>query len=284
MIELKQPWKAVSNSWQYTTIYDADGNAICRLNLEDWGVTEENQDALERRQAQVAELIVNAINGAAVAKKGTKHCIFDTETTGIPRFDLPADDPSQPRLAALHMILLDENDVEERRIDFYVKPDGWTMPEAAAKVNGLTDAILNEKGVPLADVLREYVAVVDAGYVMVAFSAQFDLKIMRSELRRSGMDDRFEKTKNICVMKASTEVCKIERMRPGGGYKQPKLSEACEFFGITNAGAHTAGGDADAARHIFLKLKALGALPEAAVHYAKNAPAGKATALPSMDF
>jgi hypothetical protein len=62
MKEAPLPWKFTANSWQYTTIYDANGDAICRLDLEDWGVTEDNQDALEAVQAKVAALIVEAVN------------------------------------------------------------------------------------------------------------------------------------------------------------------------------------------------------------------------------
>ena len=56
------PWTFVGNSWQYTTIYDATGEAICCLDLEDWGVNEENQYDLEQRQEMVANLIVQAVN------------------------------------------------------------------------------------------------------------------------------------------------------------------------------------------------------------------------------
>jgi hypothetical protein len=56
------PWTVTANSWQYTTIYDGNGDVVCRLDLEDWGVTEDNQDALETLQAKVAKLIVEAAN------------------------------------------------------------------------------------------------------------------------------------------------------------------------------------------------------------------------------
>lgn len=56
------PWAITANSWQYTTIYDFNGEVVCRLDLEDWGVTEDNQDALEFLQAKVASLIVEAVN------------------------------------------------------------------------------------------------------------------------------------------------------------------------------------------------------------------------------
>ncbi len=56
------PWTLTQNSWQYTTIYAADGAPICRLDLEDWSVTEDNQDLLEKVQSQIAERIVKAVN------------------------------------------------------------------------------------------------------------------------------------------------------------------------------------------------------------------------------
>jgi hypothetical protein len=52
-----KPWKAVANSWQHTTIYDANGKTVCTLDLEDWDVTEENQDELENQQAEVAAIL-----------------------------------------------------------------------------------------------------------------------------------------------------------------------------------------------------------------------------------
>jgi hypothetical protein len=54
------PWSMVANSRQYTTIYDCNDGTICRLDLEDWGVTEENQSELEKDQADFARLIVAA--------------------------------------------------------------------------------------------------------------------------------------------------------------------------------------------------------------------------------
>jgi hypothetical protein len=62
MKDVPTPWWVTANSWQYTTIYDANGDTICRLNLDDWGVTEEIQDVLEKRQSEVAKLIVDSVN------------------------------------------------------------------------------------------------------------------------------------------------------------------------------------------------------------------------------
>jgi hypothetical protein len=56
------PWTVTANSWQYTSIYDFGGHVVCRLDLEDWGVTEESQDRLEKSQAKVAAFIIKAVN------------------------------------------------------------------------------------------------------------------------------------------------------------------------------------------------------------------------------
>jgi DNA polymerase III epsilon subunit-like protein len=91
------------------------------------------------------------------------------------------------------------------------------------------------------------------------------------------MPDLFEETPNICLMRASTMVCKIPGKR-GGNFKFPKLSEACAFFKIEQPAAHSAIGDAISAAEILRKLKALGVLPEPLVHYAANKPVPISTA------
>jgi DNA polymerase III epsilon subunit-like protein len=224
-----------------------------------------------------------------------KYAVIDCETTGLFKFrdaagnGLRADAPGQPRVAHFTMIRLNEKFEREDVVDALIKPDGWTMPAEAGAINGLNDAILNEKGIPILGPITEYAAAIDEGRVIVAFNAAFDLKCGRAEFRHAKMDDRFEKTLAICVMKAMTDICRIERMRPGGGFKQPKLSEACEHFGITNRKAHSALGDAEAAEEILRRLHAMGKLPEPRLEFAAmtNKPTTIATAepaLPSMDF
>lgn len=207
-----------------------------------------------------------------------KYAIIDTETNGLFIFKdddgvpVPADDPRQPRLAHLGMILLDDDLKEEASIDLYVQPDGWTMPQgpkSAGEVNGLTDEFLTENGAPIVDVLDQYARVIDAGYILVAFNAQFDLKQMRGELRRAGLDDRFDRTPNICVMRASMS---LGVQKAGGGRGWPKLSDCCAHFGIEHDGVHTASGDARAALALFRYLHGRNELPAARVHYAKTPP------------
>lgn len=194
-------------------------------------------------------------------------CVFDTETTGLFNFKLPADDPSQPRLASAAFILADKHGKEVSRTKLYVRPDGWEMGAEAGAINGLTTEFLTENGVPVAEVLDLYQGYVESGLDVVAFNAQFDCKMMRSELRRAGRDDLFDRTRNICVMRG------LQPYGPEGlcimrGYV--KLSAACEHFGIINANAHDAMADAEAALALLARLIADNRLPEAKVHLAKE--------------
>lgn len=216
----------------------------------------------------------------------TKYAIIDTEGTGLFIFkdeagnSVPADAPGQPRLAHLAMILLNDDMVEVAIVDHFVKPDGWEMPQgegSAGAVNGLTTEFLTENGIPVAEVLQRYAEIIDDEYVLVAFNAQHDLKQMRAEFRRAGMDDRFEKTSNICAMRASMA---LGVKKAGGGRGFPKLSDCMAHLGIENDAAHTAGGDARACLALFRHLHAVGALPEAKVHYAAVPPAGKTNTPP----
>jgi DNA polymerase-3 subunit epsilon len=194
---------------------------------------------------------------------------LDTETSGLFDFSKPADAEGQPRLAHLAMIFVDENLEEESVVDLLVKPEGWTMPPEVAAINHLPNELLLEKGLPVAHVLQAYTDAVDRGRIIVCHNSQYDTKIMRGELRRAGMDDRFERTPNICVMRALTDICQIPKAN-GKGFKFPKLSEAMAHFKIEQHGAHSAGGDARSALELFRKLKELGRCPEPAVNFAKE--------------
>lgn len=213
-----------------------------------------------------------------------KYCIFDTETTGLFLFKdpdtgapIPADDPRQPRLAHLNMILLDENLHEEGEIDVYVKPDGWEMPAEAGDVNGLTTEYLEQVGVPVSDVLDHYASVVQRGYIMIAFNAQFDCKMMRGELRRASRPDLFDETPNICAMRAAMA---LGVKKAGGGRGYPKLTDCAAHLGLVIDDAHSAKGDTRATLALFRHLHAVGALPEARVHLAKVPPTAPASVDP----
>ena len=57
------PWRIVNNSWQFTTIVDANGNNVCEFDLERFeGLNEDNQEEYENIQRNDAEMIIVAVN------------------------------------------------------------------------------------------------------------------------------------------------------------------------------------------------------------------------------
>lgn len=76
--------------------------------------------------------------------------IYDTETTGLPLFKEPSEDPRQPHLVELCGLLYDE--ASREIVDSYhtlIRPDGWTIPDEVAEIHGITTerALADEIGV-----------------------------------------------------------------------------------------------------------------------------------------
>lgn len=65
--------------------------------------------------------------------------------------------------------------------------------------------------------------------VIVTHNVEFDFMFLRAEFARINI--AFCYKDSFCTMKEFTPFCKLPR-RSGVGYKYPKLSELCAFFGV----------------------------------------------------
>lgn len=235
-----------------------------------------------------ADAVPDSNTGVDTYEAKPTYVVFDTENNGlfeykdpVTKVSIPADAPGQPRLASICAIIADQHGNEISRSIRYIKPEGWSMrdlehktkegKQTASEVNGLTDEFLSENGVPVRQVLDEWHGYIDQGLVVAAYNAQHDNKQMRAELRRAGMDDRFEETKNTCLMR-SLKPYKEQGLKVAG-WGMVKLSVACEFFGIPLIDAHDAEADTVAALGVLKVLIRDGNLLEPKVHYAAK-PAG----------
>jgi DNA polymerase III subunit epsilon len=196
------------------------------------------------------------------------YLVIDTETSGLFDFKKPADDPSQPRLAALAMIWTDDEGNALQREKHFVRPDGWSMQAEASRINGLTDDFLTENGIAIGEVLDRYEAEVRDRIPVAAYNAQFDCKMMRGEFRRAGRDDLFMITHNTCLMRASNKLGAYGFQSATRGW--PKLKEVAAFFGHEGYDEHDAMADAEAARVVLANLIRIGELIPPQVHFAKS--------------
>lgn len=213
----------------------------------------------------------------------TVRLFLDTETTGLPLWSefvggkkvaVAADDPRQPRMCQLAMVLLEQNGGGEVReldsFDGIIRPDGWIVPDDVARLHGLTTEICMARGVPVRDALDRYKAFFDRCDELLAFGTQFDTKILRGELRRADMADRFGEKPEACVMKAATPICRMPATGPmikagrGNTFKTPKLSEAHQILlGSALQNAHDAMADVRGCIAVWQHLQTNGHMPRA---------------------
>lgn len=213
-----------------------------------------------------------------------RYAVIDTETNGLFRHRdengavIPSDSPGQPRMASFSMILLNEDLSIQEKYEVLITPDGWSMTSEATAINGLTDEVLAVSGKPIKEVMEVYTQAVKEGFMMVAFNAQHDLRCCRAELRRAGMPDLFEETKNVCVMRKAKGVIP----RRDGKKSWPSLADCRAFLKISHDAAHSAGADALSALEVLKYLHSQGVDLTPEVHFAKNKPDDNVTAPPEQ--
>ncbi len=144
---------------------------------------------------------------------------LDTETTGL----YPGN------ICQLSYVMQDKQNTTAKNFFFAVD----RVEYGAYMVHGLSVEKLYKlsKGKRFIDFVDEIYADLCSAEMVVAHNISFDVMFLRKELERCGKD--FPCGNLFCTMKQSTPVCKIPRSR-GVGYKYPKLSELCDFIGVTS--------------------------------------------------
>lgn len=177
--------------------------------------------------------------------------VFDTETTGLWNFKAPPTDPSQPRLLQLGCQLLDDKLEVAGEFNMVIKPDGWTVPDEAAAIHGISTEYANQYGIPVKDALVIFCRLLHMSKRLVAHNFNFDVRVVEGELVRLDVEQAmiFKARPSYCTMLTSTKICNIAGPR---GPKWPKLTEAYRhFFGEELTGAHDAMVDVRACSRIF---------------------------------
>jgi len=182
---------------------------------------------------------------------------FDTETTGIPRnYKAPASDlRNWPRLVQLAWLLADENSNEITSAEYMIKPDGFTIPQDATRIHGITTEMAVQNGIDLKSVLTTVMPDIKRAFVLVAHNVQFDEKVLGAEFLRAGYPNPVESKERKCTMQGATNYCRL----PGPyGYKWPTLQELhMKLFNETLGVAHRALVDVRACARCYFELKRL---------------------------
>jgi len=199
----------------------------------------------------------------------------DCEASGLFDFNKRAHEEGQPRLAQIGMIFVDGTTGEiQSQHEFLIRPRGWMMSKEAEEVTGLTTAYLLDHGGPIGEPLDLYQRAIESRRVIAGWNLRnYDMKLMRGELRRAGKEDLFMQTRSACLMQASRPVVKALDKR--GRIKAPRLEEACAFFDIHQPDGHKALADAMSVYQIWQKLREQGIHPEVNDPYNKTAKTKK---------
>lgn len=190
---------------------------------------------------------------------------YDTETTGLPLFSQPSEDPGQPHIVQLGAVLFEDTTRQViSSLNVICKPDGWEIPAEVAEVHGITTAKAALVGIPewcALSVFHEMWSVADS---RLAHNEQFDARIMRIAYKRFRDDtyaDAFKAGAAECTMRMATPICQLPptaKMRAAGrnSFKQPNLGEAYKYFtGKTLEGAHSALVDVKACMSVYFAIK-----------------------------
>lgn len=205
--------------------------------------------------------------------------VFDTETNGLPKqYNASAEDVDNwPRVLQLAYAIFDQSGNQIKRVCKLIKPDGWRLMthqeayqdaiqrgkshEDAEKGktfwtdNGYSDEKLLAEGVPMSEVMHEYITDrLKCDYV-IAHNLSFDSKIMRAEMVRAGLNHIEFTASKVCTMMKGTKHCQIPALNGRAGVKWPTLTELHnKLFGTGFDSSHDAGADVDACATCFFEL------------------------------
>ena len=185
------------------------------------------------------------------------YLIFDTETTGLPkRWKAPlTDSENWPRCIQIAWQIHDIKGVLIRHEDYLISPDGFTIPFDSEKIHGISTALAENQGTPLAEVLNKFHTALNEVEFVVGHNVSFDRNIMGAEYLRSGLEDVFEQKAVIDTCTEETaRLCQIKGGR-GGKFKLPTLSELYYFlFQERFEDAHNATADVEATTRALFEL------------------------------
>ena len=179
----------------------------------------------------------------------------------------PASSFRQPWLVELAAILFEDDGVAISQVSLIVKPDGWTIPEAASRVHGITTERAQQVGLPLRTVMSVFTNMRANAQRAVAHNIDFDWLVMDAQLAKLSVANPSPWPALMsCTMKASAELVGLPpsaKMAKFGFTKNkpPSLNELHEYlFKKPVADAHRAMSDARACADCFWELKKRGVM------------------------
>jgi DNA polymerase-3 subunit epsilon len=198
------------------------------------------------------------------------YLFVDTETAGLPTrpSGQTGDLSHHPRLVQVAWASYATSDLPllatsvELRMEAsrIIRPVGFTIPDDAARIHGITTERALAEGINLGDALTLLAGVVGDADVLVGHNLTFDVQVLAAEYQRLARLAPFRADlTRVDTMRLATPLCQL----PGKyGYKWPKLTELHRhLFDAEFPDAHDAGADVRACAACFFEMQRRGAIP-----------------------
>lgn len=192
---------------------------------------------------------------------------YDTETTGLPLFNDPSEDPRQPHMVQLAAALVDLDKRESlASMDVVIAPRGWKIPEVTTKVHGITTEHAEAVGIDEHLALMMFTDLWLRAQRRIAHNESFDARIIRIAKMRYQDAERADAWKAglaECTQLLSTPILKLPPTAKmvaarRNHHKSANLGEAYEYFtGRKLEGAHNALVDVHACIDVYYAIQDL---------------------------
>lgn len=161
---------------------------------------------------------------------------WDTETTGL--------NEQTDRVVTVALVSLGAG--KPTRKSFLINP-GVEIPEAAARIHGVTTEIARERGVAPAGALDEtaedLAAALSKGMPVVGMNLVYDLSLFHFDCLRHGVDTLSKRLGGHDRIRPIVDVyCLDKQFSRRKGSR--KLGNICAFYGVKHHGVHDSGYDA----------------------------------------
>lgn len=194
---------------------------------------------------------------------------YDTETTGLPLFRDPSDDPRQPHLVDICILAFNHNGVLVDSFESMVRPDGWVIPAEVTAIHGITNEMAMDLGISESEALDGFMAIHERTGLRVAHNIAFDDRIMRialSRYRGKQAADDFKLVDGYCTCQKSKNLvqcpptAKMIAAGFGKQFKVPTVAEALRHFtGEELVGGHRARPDTEACARVYFAMNPVAA-------------------------
>lgn len=174
------------------------------------------------------------------------YLVVDCESTGLPLWKEPSDDPGQPHIVDMAWTLYDADFGEIERFDAIINP-GVEIPEDVVKLHGITTERAAAEGIPPAEMWAKWLEAISRAELVSGFNVSFDLRMMRILGARLTGEKWENPLPKYCTMYKSAKYLAQKYTNLGATYEA--------IFGEAFENAHRARPDCDAAARLFIHLK-----------------------------